>query len=72
MEYKGFVDEVGQQLCGVVNSLQEASQTEAARHLRKSGCELLRALRASLEAVIDLLEPEPGPKTDKGCGSEVE
>lgn len=41
-----------------VNSL------ESTRHLRNSGAELLRAVRASLDDVITLLDPEkPQPHT---------
>jgi hypothetical protein len=36
---------------------------EGTRHLRNSGVELLRAVRCSLDGVIDLLEPPKRPQT---------
>ena len=60
-------------------ALQKALTSETARHLRKSGAELLRAVRCSLDGAIHILEPgeterkrkeaekkseeEPAPKT---------
>lgn len=35
---------------------------ESTRHLRNSGVELLRAVRCSLDDVIELLEPEAAPQ----------
>ena len=36
---------------------------EGTQHLRNSGVELLRALRCSLDGVIDLLDPAKQPET---------
>jgi hypothetical protein len=36
----------------------QALATETAHHLRNSGCELLKAVRSSLDAVITALESE--------------
>lgn len=39
----------------------QVNSMESTRHLRNSGAELLRAVRASLDDVITLLDPEKTP-----------
>jgi hypothetical protein len=62
MRGKELREHLEQQFLHLACAAHEASQSDTARHLRNSGCELLRAVRSSLDGVIEFLEPTAAEK----------
>lgn len=61
MVNKTLMDMLDATVTGAARAARRVNSLESTRHLRNSGAELLRAVRASLDDVIEVLDPAPEP-----------
>ena len=63
MASKNLMDMLDKTCTRAARVASKVGSLESTQHLRNSGVELLRAVRCSLDGVIDLLDPAQQPKT---------
>lgn len=59
MVNRSWLDVCDNSLSCMLQTAVKLGQAPSAQHLRNSGAELLRAVRCSLDEMINLLDPQP-------------